>query len=107
ETAAAVPDMEPHPDVVQNAHTGKELDVLEGARDPQAQDLVCGVLQEIFTREVDAPRLWCVQACDAVEERRLAGAVGADQADHGTLGNLERDLVERPDAAEPDAQFAD
>ena len=36
------------------------------------------------------------------EQRRFAGAIGADQADDGTLGHAERDIADRPQAAKAD-----
>ena len=42
-----------------------------------------------------------------VEERRLAGAVGADEPDEGALPYVERDPVERLNGAEGDADPGD
>src|SRR5207248_1991641 len=44
---------------------------------------------------------------DDVEERRLAGAVGADEPDEGTLPHGERHAVEGPDGAEGDLDAGD
>ena len=43
------------------------------------------------------PRVGRRDAREDPEERRLAGAVAADDAEHLALGDLERDVVERPD----------
>jgi hypothetical protein len=40
------------------------------------------------------------RAGDQVEERALAGAVGADHGGERTIGEVERDIVRRLDAAE-------
>ena len=47
------------------------------------------------------------RAADAVDQRRLAGAVRADQADALALGDREIDAVERDEAAEALAQTRD
>ena len=57
--------------------------------------------------EHDRPRVRIIETRDAIEERRLAGAVRADQAADRAAGDLERDVVERGHAAEPDRQPPD
>src|SRR3546814_17179333 len=54
--------------------------------------------------EGDAARPRLVEAIDAVEHRRLAGAVRADDREDLALADLEADVVHRGDApeAEPD-----
>jgi len=47
------------------------------------------------------------RAADAIDQGRLAGAVGADQADALALGDREIDAVERDEAAEALAQTRD
>ena len=48
-----------------------------------------------------------VEARQAVEQRRLAGAVRADEADDVAARDRERDAVERDDAAEADRHVLD
>ena len=48
-----------------------------------------------------------VEARQAVEHRRLAGAVRADEADDVAARDGERDAVERDDAAEADGHVLD
>src|SRR3546814_10894557 len=50
--------------------------------------------------EGDAARPRLVEAIDAVEHRRLAGAVRADDREDIALADLEADVVDRGDAAE-------
>src|SRR3546814_14500828 len=50
--------------------------------------------------EGDAARPRLVEAIDAVEHRRLAGAVRADDREDLALADLEADVVDRGDAAE-------
>src|SRR4029079_17828658 len=46
------------------------------------------------------------EPADDVEERRLAGAVGPDDAHHGAGRNVERDALERDQSAEADSYIA-
>ena len=48
----------------------------------------------------DRPLLGPVEAADAVEQARLAGAVGADHGVDVALVDLERDVLERAHPAE-------
>src|ERR1700733_15002264 len=57
--------------------------------------------------ELDRPRVRVIETRDAIEERRLAGPVGTDQAADRAAGDLERDVVERGHAAEPDRHPTD
>src|SRR5207249_1662479 len=54
--------------------------------------------------EADVASVGSVEAAQAVEERRLAGAVRADEADDLSLVHIERDGVEREDAPEADRE---
>ena len=68
--------------------------------------ILCGGLPGRCRRpsKNDEPRRRLVDAGEHVEERRLAGAVRADQADDRALGNGEVDVVDRDEAAELLAQ---
>jgi hypothetical protein len=89
-----------HPDVVEDRHRRKERDVLERPRDSQPDDPVRRRVEQVLAHEHHAPRLRPVQARDDVERRRLACAVRTDQAHDLALVGVERDAVERDDAAE-------
>ena len=90
----------PHANVVQHAHGLEELDVLEGAGHPAADDPVRRSAQDALAVEEHVTGLRLVEARDHVESRRLAGAVRPDQPRDLTFLDLERHLVERDDAAE-------
>jgi hypothetical protein len=87
--------------VLEDGHRAEQLDVLEGARDPALDDSVRRRPQQGLAVERDLARVGPVQTSDQVEHRRLAGAVGADQADDFPLGHVEADVVDGHDPAEP------
>src|SRR5205085_7182654 len=75
-------------------------DVLERPRDPLADDPMRRGAEQALAVERDLARVRPVEPGDQVEERRLAGAVRADQpADLAAL-DAERDVVDGDDAAE-------
>ncbi len=94
---AAVP---AHHDVLQRRHLVEEADVLEGARDAQPGDLRREHAGDLATLEADGARRGPVDAGDGVEQRGLAGPVGADQPDDLVLVGVEVDLVDGDEAAE-------
>src|SRR5581483_368774 len=57
--------------------------------------------------EVELAPVWSVEPRDDVEERGLACAVRTDQPDDLPLLDLERDVVDRDDAAEPPRHVPD
>ena len=89
-------------DILEHGHPREELEVLEGARDPQPDHAARPDAPQRSAVEDDVARVEPVEAGDRVEGRRLAGAVGADQADDRPLRDLERDVVQRDDP--PEAQ---
>ena len=88
-------------DVLQHRERGKELEVLEGARDAEPDHAARPDALERAPAEDDVPGVETVQARDCVEGGRLAGAVRPDQPDDRAVGDLERNVVERDDPAEP------
>ena len=69
------------------------------ARQPdQAADHV-GLLHHVVPEDAGAPRVGFEDGGEDAHGRRLAGTVGAEQAEHGAGLDGERDLVERPHAA--------
>src|SRR5438094_147025 len=88
-------------DVLEHRHAREELDVLERPRDAPADDPVGRRSQQALAGEGDLARIRAVQAGDQVEERRLAGAVRADQPGNLALLDRERDVVDGDDASEP------
>ena len=63
--------------------------------------------QQALAVEDDLALVRLVEPRDQVEERRLAGAVRADQADDLALAHVERDVVDRDDPAEPPRHVLD
>ena len=92
--------------VLQHGQAAAELDVLERARDAACRDAVRRYLQQRLAFEQDVAFGRPVEARDAVEHRRLAGAVRADQRMDRARRHLHRKAVERAQAAEADADVA-
>src|SRR5262249_12622879 len=61
--------------ILDDRHRREESDVLERARDPEANDPEGRSASEVLAVEDDAALVRLVQTRDQVEERRLAGAV--------------------------------
>ena len=85
-------------DVLQRRHVGEEPDVLEGARHAGLGDQVGLGRQHAARRSIDGAGGRHVQPGEAVEEGRLAGAVGPDQADDlaGVHGEVDSSTAVRP-----------
>ena len=94
-------------DVVERAHAAEELDVLEGARDPEAGDLIGPELRDVAVAKVDDPARRPVEAGDAVEDGGLARAVGADQPVDLAHVDAEGDTIDRAQAPEVDRQLVE
>ena len=88
-------------EVLLDGEPAEEFDVLEGASEPGGDALVREHALDRGSAENDAPRLRLHEPGDRIEQRRLAGAVRAEQSDD--LAGLDRDrhVVERGDPAEP------
>ena len=91
-----------HPDhhVLPRSHLLEQTDVLEGPSDPPLGDRMRRLAGHVVTCEHDLPAGRLVDAREAVEERGLAGAVRADQADDRPLGDVEIDVVDGDQAPE-------
>ena len=99
--------MHPDEDVLERRHLLKEADVLERPADAALGGGVWRRTGDVPAVEDDAARGRLVDAGDHVEERRLAGAVGPDQAHDGALRDREVDVVDRDQAAELLSQRVD
>ena len=66
-----------------------------------------GAARERPSVEHDRSCARIIETRDAIEERRLAGAVRTNQAADRAAGDLEGDILERGHAAEPDRQPPD
>src|SRR5882724_11997425 len=86
----------PEQDVVEHGHLAKQLDELEAARDAGGGHAVRRQPREGGALEGDAAPGRRVEAAHAVQQRRLAGAVGADERGKRALLDCEADAGERP-----------
>ena len=84
----------------------EERQVLEGAADAEAGDAMRRHGEQRPAVKLDLSAAGNVEPAHAVEERRLAGAVGADEADDLALADVEGHAVQGHDAAEPDGDVA-
>jgi hypothetical protein len=92
--------------VLAHREARKDVAALEGARDSLARDRVHRQAGDVLPGEEHLPRLRPQRARDEVEDRRLAGAVRADQrADLARL-DAEVDLVDCHQRAEAAHQAA-
>ena len=79
----------------------EELAALPGAREAELRAGVGGQGADVATVEQDLAAA-AHETGDGVDERRLAGPVGSDQADELALADLEADVAQRVHAAEVD-----
>ncbi len=94
------------PDIVEHRKVGEQRHVLEGAADADFGDPVRRPRQDALAFHQDVARARLVEPAQAIEERGLAGAVRADQAEDLALMHVERHAIQRNDAAEHDADVA-
>ena len=86
--------------VLRRREVTKGLDDLEGPRDPRASDTVWRLARDLAAVEDDAPGVRRREARETVKARRLAGAVGTEEAEDLALLGGEGDGVERGEAGE-------
>jgi hypothetical protein len=98
----AAPDPVVHRDqhVLERGHVVEQPDVLERARHPEMRDRVRRKAPDRLPVEDHLARSRLVDAGEHVEERRLARAVRADQADDRATRDREVDVVHGDEAAE-------
>ena len=92
--------------VVEHRQIGKQRDVLEGAADADLGDPVRRARQDAYAFHQDIAGARLIESGEAVEQRRLAGAVRSDQAEDCALVHVKGHAVQRDDAAEHDADVA-
>ncbi len=107
EKPAARAAVAPEQYVLLHAHAAEQRKILEGAANAQVGDAVTRQALERLTIEHDRAALEVVQPGQAVEQRRLSGAVGADQADDLARVHVEGNAVEGDDTAEAHADVQD
>ena len=78
--------------------------MLPGARQTEARPLVQCQLIERFAAQCDRAGVGWKHAGDQIKQRRLAGAVGPDQAKDPTFAHRQIDVVGDDDAAKTFAQ---
>ena len=83
-------------DVLPHRQSAERAAVLERPRDPGAAAPVRAPAGDVALAELDRARRRGVEAAEHVHERRLAGAVRADQADDLVPVQLERDVRRAP-----------
>src|SRR3989442_7421814 len=96
--------VDPDHDVLEHGQRREEREVLERPPDAERRDAMGRQPEDRAAVEADVASVGRVEAAQAVEERRLAGAVRADEADDRSLVHVERDGVEREDAPETDRE---
>ena len=94
------------PDVVEHGKIWKQSDVLEGAADADFGDPVRRPLQDALAFHQDVALARLIEPAQAIEERGLASAVWPDQPQDLPLIHVERNTIQRNDAAEHDADVA-
>src|SRR6185503_3564852 len=86
--------------ILDDAEVREELAVLEGSRNAESRDLVRARARDLRVAEENSPAGRPIQAADAIQHRRLAGAVRADQRQKLAGARLEAHLVQHAEAAE-------
>src|SRR5262249_44048439 len=86
--------------VVERAHSLEQGDVLKSARDAAAGRLEGPHPGPGAPLKGDGAMIRMIKAVDDVEHRGFARAVGADDGANFTLSDVERNVPQRPDAAE-------
>src|SRR5690606_33782251 len=88
-------------------HFGERPHVLERAPDALERDFVRAQVADILALEQDTPAVDLEKAGDAVEQRRLAGTVRADQTEQFALIKFKTDILQGGDAEEVLGQILD
>ena len=104
---AAVADVAAEQDVVQDREVGEQFDVLEGPGDAPGRDLVGPQAHDRLALPADVAFLRVVHLIEAVEDRRLPGAVRADDGEQLPGGDREAHAVEGGEAPEDEADAVD
>src|SRR5260370_15732185 len=86
------------PNVLPRGHGAERLDDLEGAANSEPGDTVRCHARDRGAVQLDVAAVEVINAADAVQQRRLARAVGTDDADDVAFGDLEIHPVHRSHA---------
>ena len=93
--AAVVANPRPELEVLPHRQPGQDLAALGNLDQALPHDSVRRSARQVETIETRAPRLRSQHAGQGVEDRRLAGSVGADQRDDLAVGDAECDTTDR------------
>ena len=94
-------------DVVERRHALEQCDVLERSGDAAARGGRRAHAAALFALESDAAMCRVIETVDAVQHRRLAGPIRADDRADFALADVERNIRERLDAAESERHVLD
>jgi hypothetical protein len=89
-----------HPQILPDAELAEQPDVLKCAGNPARHPHMRGKGGDVLVAQQDLAGRDRKQAADEIDDRRLAGAVRPDQAEHLALRNPEIEAVDGADAAE-------
>ena len=81
--------------VVVDGHARHEGEVLEDGVDPERASVRHGLELHLLAEDEDLAGVGLVKAGQDLDQRRLAGAVVADQPEHLARSEVERDVLER------------
>src|SRR4051794_24722378 len=87
-------------DGLRHGQRRKQQRVLERTPERALRAFVRGPVGDVDASQADTPRVDLEEARDAIHERRLAGAVVADEPEDLALLQLQIDVVDRGDATE-------
>jgi hypothetical protein len=87
--------------VVTGRHGGEQRNILKRSGEAKRGNLVYGEARQRAPVEEDRTRVGVAEAGDAVEQRRLPGAVRSDQSADRALVDVETHILKRRNAAEP------
>src|ERR1700728_1636221 len=93
--------------VVEQAEARERPRQLEGAGEAAARALMRARALKRMAVEADRPRLVAQRTADAIDERALAGAIGADQAHAFARAHRKGNILQRHEAAEALAELVD
>src|SRR6185369_9546014 len=92
-------------DIFQHRHARKQSNVLERARDTACGDLIWTQAVDALTLEMDRAGRWLVDACEQIEDRRLARAVWTDETVDLTFLYGHVEFVDSAETAETDRRL--
>jgi hypothetical protein len=93
--------------VFEDGEPANESDVLERPADPTCDPTVGGKKRDVLAAVLNRSGVGLVETGDAVEQGRLAGAVGTDEPDDLPLGDVDVHVLEGDEPAEADTRVLD